>query len=210
MASSKTKGRMLNRDISDSKGFSKLSAPAAVLFCMMVPHYTPYGKMNGDPGYLKGEVCPRIPYLTMANIPNYLKQIDEHTSVKWFEHDGRMWIHSIKFISEHQHINMERVGPDSLPNYSGLNPVPVTSEVEVKALSLSVSEGDAPHPVPRPGNGRFTPPTIESVSEYCKARDNRVDPIKFHAHYTANGWRVGKNPMKNWKAAIVTWERSAI
>jgi hypothetical protein len=34
-----------------------------------------------------------------------------------------------------------------------------------------------------------------------------VDPVKFHAHYTANGWKVGKNPMKNWKAAVVTWER---
>ena len=58
------------------------------------------------------------------------------------------------------------------------------------------------------GNGRFTPPTLEEVTEYCKARDNRVDPIKYHAHYTANGWRVGKNPMKNWKAAVVTWERN--
>jgi uncharacterized protein YdaU (DUF1376 family) len=62
--------------------------------------------------------------------------------------------------------------------------------------------------VTRPGNGRFTPPTLDDVSDYCKARENRVDPIKFHAHYTANGWRVGKNPMKNWKAAIVTWERN--
>jgi hypothetical protein len=64
--------------------------------------------------------------------------------------------------------------------------------------------------VTRPkGNGRFTPPTLEEVSEYCKARGNRIDPIKYHAHYTANGWRVGKNPMKDWKAAVVTWERGA-
>ena len=76
-----------------------------------------------------------------------------------------------------------------------------------------------PKPLPEPksqkrivtrpkGNGRFTPPTLDEVIEYCKARDNRVDPIKYHAHYTANGWRVGKNPMKNWKAAVVTWERN--
>ena len=58
-------------------------------------------------------------------------------------------------------------------------------------------------------NGRFAIPTLEEVSEYCKARGNNVDPVKYHAHYTANGWRVGKNPMKNWKAAVVTWERSA-
>lgn len=55
---------------------------------------------------------------------------------------------------------------------------------------------------------RFTIPTIEEIKEWCEARRNTVDPIKFHAHYTANGWKVGKNPMKNWKAAIVTWEKN--
>lgn len=79
------------------------------------------------------------------------------------------------------------------------------------SLSLDPSSKDQSQSrVIRPGNGRFTLPTIEQVSEYCKARNNHVDPVKFHAHYTANGWRVGKNPMKNWKAAVVTWERSVI
>ena len=63
--------------------------------------------------------------------------------------------------------------------------------------------------VSRPGNGRFHPPTLEEVSEHVKSRGGRIDPVKFHAHYTSNGWKVGKNPMKSWKAAIVTWERSA-
>jgi len=217
MASPRAKGRMLNRDISNSKGFGKLTAPAAVLFTMLIPHYTPYGKMNGDPGYLKGEVCPRIPYLTVANIPKYMKEITEHTSVKWFQYDERWWIHSIKFISEHQHINMERIGPDLLPNYSVSSQGVVTSEVEVKDLSLSVSlrgpevppGGVTPDPpASPPSNGRFKIPTIEEVAAYAKARGGIVDPVRFHAHYTANGWRVGKNPMRNWKAAVVTWERN--
>jgi len=62
--------------------------------------------------------------------------------------------------------------------------------------------------VPRPKNGRFTIPPIEEIRAYCEARKNTVDAEKFHAHYTANGWKVGKNPMKNWKAAVVTWEKS--
>jgi hypothetical protein len=136
MVSPRTKGRMLNRDISDSKGFAKLSPPAAVLFCMLVPNYSPHGKMNGDPGYLKGEICPRIPYLTIKNIPGYLEEINECTSVKWFEYEARMWIHSVNFLSEHQQINLDRVGPDLLPNYSGVGPdllpLEVKEEVEVK------------------------------------------------------------------------------
>ena len=54
---------------------------------------------------------------------------------------------------------------------------------------------------------RFTAPTIEEVKAYCKERGNRVDPERFIDYYTSNGWRVGKNPMKDWKAAIRTWEK---
>lgn len=56
--------------------------------------------------------------------------------------------------------------------------------------------------------GRFTPPTIQEISAYCLERKNNVDPKKFFYHYEANGWMIGKNKMKSWKAAIVTWERN--
>lgn len=55
---------------------------------------------------------------------------------------------------------------------------------------------------------KFIPPTLEEVREYCKERNNRVDPERFIDHYESNGWKVGKNPMKDWKAAVRTWERS--
>jgi len=55
---------------------------------------------------------------------------------------------------------------------------------------------------------RFAPPTLEEVSAYCQERRNAVDPERFLDYYTSNGWRVGKNPMKDWKAAVRSWERS--
>ena len=54
---------------------------------------------------------------------------------------------------------------------------------------------------------RFTPPTIEEVADYCKSRKNKVDPERFVDFYTSKGWMVGKNPMKDWRAAVRTWER---
>lgn len=57
-------------------------------------------------------------------------------------------------------------------------------------------------------SGRFTPPTIEQVKEYCNERENSVDPDRWFNYYSSNGWRVGKNPMKDWKAAIRTWENN--
>lgn len=55
---------------------------------------------------------------------------------------------------------------------------------------------------------RFTPPTVEEVKAYCAERRNGVDPQRFVDYYTANGWKVGKNPMKDWRATVRTWERA--
>ena len=57
-------------------------------------------------------------------------------------------------------------------------------------------------------SGRFTPPTIEQVKEYCQERGNAVDPDRWFNYYSSNGWKVGKNPMKDWKAAVRTWENN--
>ena len=53
----------------------------------------------------------------------------------------------------------------------------------------------------------FTPPTIEEVREYCRSRNNNVDPEQFYDFYESKGWMIGKNRMKDWKAAVRTWER---
>lgn len=54
---------------------------------------------------------------------------------------------------------------------------------------------------------RFKAPTFEEVKAYCTERDNHVDPQRFMNYYQANGWKVGKNGMKDWRAAVRTWER---
>ncbi len=58
----------------------------------------------------------------------------------------------------------------------------------------------------KPPRSRFVPPTVEEVSAYCQERNKGVDPQRFVDFYTANGWKVGKNTMKDWKAAVRTWE----
>ena len=59
-------------------------------------------------------------------------------------------------------------------------------------------------------NKRFAAPTVEEVRAYCKERGNSVDAQRFVDYYGANGWKVGKNPMKDWKAAVRTWEGNGI
>ena len=54
--------------------------------------------------------------------------------------------------------------------------------------------------------GRFTKPNIELIAEYCKKRNNNIDPQSFFDFYESKGWKIGANKMKDWKAAIRTWE----
>lgn len=55
---------------------------------------------------------------------------------------------------------------------------------------------------------RFEKPTLSEIKAYCIERGNKVDAQHFFDYYESNGWRVGKNSMKNWQAAVRTWERS--
>ncbi len=57
-------------------------------------------------------------------------------------------------------------------------------------------------------SSRFIAPTIEEIKNYCKVRNNDIDAEAFYNFYESKGWYVGKNKMKNWKCAIITWEKS--
>ena len=69
------------------------------------------------------------------------------------------------------------------------------------------TEGEGASAPDTPKRKKFTPPSLQEVKDYCAEKGYSFDPDRFIAHYTANGWRVGKNPMKDWKAACVTWQK---
>lgn len=54
--------------------------------------------------------------------------------------------------------------------------------------------------------GRFVPPTVDQVAEYCLERQNGIDPKAFVNHYETSGWMRGKAKVKDWKACVRTWE----
>lgn len=54
---------------------------------------------------------------------------------------------------------------------------------------------------------RFVPPLIEEVKAYCEERGNTINAQHWYDHYSSNGWKVGSNKMKDWQAAVRTWEQ---
>lgn len=67
--------------------------------------------------------------------------------------------------------------------------------------------GDIPPKGERPPEKRFVKPTADEVRAYCAERGNHVDAQAFVDFYAAKGWKVGNAPMKDWKAAVRTWEQ---
>lgn len=55
---------------------------------------------------------------------------------------------------------------------------------------------------------RFIPPSLEEIQAYCRERNNNVDAQRWYDFYLSKNWMIGKNKMKDWKAAVRTWEKS--
>lgn len=76
-----------------------------------------------------------------------------------------------------------------------------------KSISISTGEKESKEKKPaKAGRAPFVPPTVEEVEAYCRERKNSLSAQGFINYYQSNGWKVGKAPMKDWRAAVRTWE----
>lgn len=102
---------------------------------------------------------------------------------------------------------------DTLPPETGI-PLPENEEVKCNNkynnkinTPYSPPTGDKPAPGSDGTHKRFIPPDVEQVRAYCRERNNGIDPEAFVNYYASKGWVVGRSPMKDWRAAVRTWEQ---
>ena len=82
---------------------------------------------------------------------------------------------------------------------------PDKSSINKSSTEEMSIEGQAPA---QQTTRRFCPPSVSEVKEYCLEHEYPVDPERFIDYYDANGWKVGRNPMKDWRAAVRVWARN--
>ncbi len=96
----------------------------------------------------------------------------------------------------------------SVANLAVNVPVNVPAPVPVP-VNLSTTTGGGRGTADKPPRAaRFPPPTVDEVRDYCQEHGNSVDPERFVDFYASKGWLVGKTKMKDWRAAVRSWERS--
>ena len=103
---------------------------------------------------------------------------------------------------EKQKAECDELSQQALQNVT----VSVTNRHEIQSKSKRKSKSKSKENIEK-NHLSFSHPSIEEVKAYCDERGNSVDPEAFVAFYASKGWKVGNSPMKDWKAAVITWEK---
>ena len=118
--------------------------------------------------------------------------LDDFEAHGWSERAGKLVQDRIYNEERRKNVTLRRKADATVPYRTQPNPT---------VPNLTITD-TAPRLV-------FCPPTLDQVEAYCKERGKGVDPQAWMNHYTSNGWKVGKNSMKNWQAAVRTWEKNS-
>lgn len=111
-------------------------------------------------------------------------------------------------LDENQGVPVSNVYTKHLPSESRRNPVGRIEENRIEEIREEEKKDTEVALAPVHSPKKFQKPKIEEVKAYCDERSNGIDPQAFIDYYDSNGWKVGKNSMKDWKASVRTWERN--
>ena len=108
-----------------------------------------------------------------------------------------------------QRIETDRTNVQTnLRQISEKSPPEIEIEIELEKEIKIEKEIDSSAKSTTTKRKRFEKPTLSEIKQYCIERNNNINAEQFYDYYESNGWKVGKNSMKDWKAAVRTWERS--
>lgn len=116
---------------------------------------------------------------------------------------------NLDLTKEGANLNLDVGGTEPNPNLDLTKPEPkdkVKEKVKEKDKYKAKDKDKAKEKVKEREKG-FRPPSLDEVTAYCQERHNNVNPERFIDFYAAKGWMIGANKMRDWKAAIRTWEQ---
>lgn len=97
--------------------------------------------------------------------------------------------------------------PSENPFKNPLDNPPAKPKVEYSKVDVEYSSVEESKEKVAVAPSVFRKPSITEIAMYCKARNNNVDAEAFWSFYESKGWKVGNATMKDWKAAVITWEK---
>jgi len=192
-------GRMIKKRIATSKKIAAVGDSAALLYFMMYPHSDVQGRVEGCPDLIKGQMLTYFKAWNGSKIQKCLRDLQKIGLILLYNVEGNQYIQFTRF-EDFQTLNPDReaksIIPEPTPDNSGVDP----EESPLSKVKLSKDKVKL--------RVKFTKPSVDDIKNYCLERKNGIDPQRFFDSNESKGWVVGKTqtPMKDWKAAIRTWE----
>lgn len=200
--------RMFTKKITDSDAFLELSSAAQALYFHLNQGADDDG-FNNQVSNAMFKAHASVDDLKILMLKNFVIRFDSGVIVikHWRMHNTlrKDRYTPTNFQEELSLLGIKDNGAYTLGCQTVAKRLPQSSLEEISVDKDSIGKGNSADGAPTPK--RFVKPTVEEVAAYCKERNNNVDPQRFWDFYEAKGWKVGNQPMKDWKAAVRTWEK---
>ena len=209
--------RILKESICTSDSVDSLSWFEEVLFYRLIVNCDDYGRFDGRPAIIKNRLFPLKESLTTKAISKAVNTLVIAGLVVLYEFEGKPYLY-LPTWNDHQNVRAKRskypspegrvIAHENICNHMYADVPVIQSESESNNIPPYSPKGEcSPTGEAPPHSKRFIPPDAEEVEAYCRERNNHIDAQRFVDFYASKGWKVGKEPMKDWKAAVRTWER---
>lgn len=198
------RNRMVKAEFWDDEKLSTISRDARLTFIGLWTHSDDYGVVKGHHSWLKNKIYP-YESINVETFQKWLGELEKILCIIPFDAEGEKFYY-IRNFDKHQVINRPSEHRNPKPSQQFIDEYMNTHGI-LSESSCNKREVKEKYKEKYKEKGTFVPPTLDQITKYCKERKNSVDPQRWLDHYTANGWMIGKNKMKDWKAAVRTWEQ---
>lgn|SRR3990167_842269 len=200
------RARLIDRELFLNEDVSNCSIEARYLYIAIISNSDDEGRMKGSFKYLKAKAFP-YDNITEKKIESLLKELTTTGLLLVYQVDNSVYLAHPNW-ERWQSIRKDRFKPSDCPFPSvNLTIQPVDNQMTTNGLPMpaepNLTEPNLTELKERIG---FAHPLLETVKEYFKEiESNALEAEKFFDYFSSNGWRVGRNPMKDWQAAARNW-----
>lgn len=207
--------RMISPEIWESSSFAELTDFAKLVFIGLISNADDEGKGEADAALLKSKLFPRDEKKRAADVKSALSEIARSTSTLFYSVEGHDYY---ALTTWRRWQKLDRPTPSKIPDPSqeqsmgerGSYTQNQKSDESSTNTRRVLDESSLLIEKNRNKNKKRIEerdaPTLEAVTEYCRERKNSVDPQRFFDYYTANGWMIGCNGIRDWRAVVRRWE----
>lgn len=205
--------RIIKETICSNEQLDRLTPFEETFFYRLIVNADDFGRMDGRPSILRARLFP-LKALRDDQIEKALASLTSVELVHRYTVHGKPFVRLLGW-ERNQQIRAKKSRYPSPEDADECTPIPADDSAcnqmisdDIKCSRNPIQYESESNTNPKENTARttrFTPPTVDDVKTYCSEHQYAVDAQRFVDYYTANGWMVGKNRMKDWRATVRTW-----